>query len=520
MSNSQDFIALLESSKYAALEEGQANTLAAIMENTAKETQRMISEGTIASDVAQFTPFLMPMLRKVYPALIANELLGMQPLSGPTGFIYSLTNRYVGSASNGLNGKPGTNPTIGGPAAYEHTNAATQVILTDVPVEIGDVIVVTPEDTTVTPTIPETLATVVYREEVSHRSLVSNYPAGLANLNSIGGSAVGAQNGGVFGVLVELPENMAYGRGGVRKGAEVRGTAGNGLVLDVFSGPSSFDKILPNYSGSYVTANGETRGTVGNEMNEVAIAVERTQVEAKTRKLRAEYTIEMYQDLKAMHGVLADQELMNLMGYEIKAETDREVVDFVNSRAKIEGDFYMDGGYGQGSGTNQVLGAAATFNSGRWEIERYRSLGIKIADMSRDIGRRNKRGAANKLLVSPKVLTALEAIGGFSAAPVDSTVNTQNLNPVAGRFDNKFNVIVDNYADNGDYVTAIYKGSNQDSLGVYAPYTPVQIQKVTHVTTGQPALIAMSRYGLAENPFGGEQYATTMGINFNSTVLA
>jgi hypothetical protein len=124
------------------------------------------------------------------------------------------------------------------------------------------------------------------------------------------------------------------------------------------------------------------------------------------------------------------------------------------------------------------------------------------------------------LLVSPKVLTVLEAIGGFTAASVDSTVNANSLSPVAGRFDNKFSVVVDNYADSGEYVTAIYKGSNQDSLGVYAPYTPVQIQKVTHVSTGQPALIAMSRYGLCENPWGGHNYATTMGINFESTVLA
>ena len=498
----KDFQALLESDKFSKLDESQANTLAAVMASTAAETERMIAEGTIASDVAQFTPFLMPMLRKVYPALIANELLGIQPLSGPTGFIYSLTNRYIGNATNGLTGKPGTNPTVGGPAAFDHTNAATQVITVDTAIAVGDTVTTAGGD-----------ATVVYVEPTMHGALGSNYPAGTV-ANSVGGQVVGAQNGVAFACLIELPVSMVYGRGGAKPGDATT----TGLVVSTYQGMAAFDKILPNYSGSYVTANGETRGTVGNEMNEVGIAVERTQVEAKTRKLRAEYTIEMYQDLKAMHGVLADQELMNLMGYEIKAETDREVVDFVNSRAGLEADFYMNGSYTPAGVADPA--APANFNSGRWEIERYRNLGIKIADMSRSIGRLNKRGAANKLLVSPKVLTALEAIGGFTAAPVDSTVNTQNLNPVAGRFDNKYNVIVDNYADNGEYVTAIYKGSNQDSLGVYAPYTPVQIQKVTHVTTGQPALIAMSRYGIAENPFGGQNYATTMGINFDSTVLA
>jgi hypothetical protein len=204
------------------------------------------------------------------------------------------------------------------------------------------------------------------------------------------------------------------------------------------------------------------------------------------------------------------------MSYEIKAETDREIVDFVNSRALLRPDFDLNGAFGVDP-TDPT--AYSGYNAGRWEIERYRALGIKLADESREIGRRNKRGAANKLLVSPKVLTVLEAIGGFTVAPTASTVNANNLNPVAGRFDNKFSVIVDNYADQGEYATLIYKGSNQDALGVYAPYTPVQIQKVNHITTGQPALIAMSRYGLGENPWGGWAYSTTFGINFTNTVL-
>jgi len=498
---SKDFKALLESEKFAKLDESSMNTLNAIMESTAKETERMIAEGTIASDVAQFTPFLMPMLRKIYPQLIANELLGTQPLSGPTGFIYALTNRYLGNAKNGIAGKPGANLTPGGPSQYGVTNASTQILLVATqPVLGADV---TGKDTSGAPL----KAKIVYFEPADHGALGSNWPKGVVGNVAGGNTGKGGQGGAKaqYAVLVELPTKTNLG-------VQARFMV-DGDVLASYSGMAAFDKILPNFSGSYVTANGETRGVVGNEMSEVGIAVERVQVEAKTRKLRAEYTIEMYQDLKAMHGVLADQELMNLMGYEIKAETDREVVDFVNSKAMPEADFFLSGGL------PNKLGAAQDFNTGRWEIERYRALAIKVSDMSREIGRRNKRGAANKLLISPKVLTVLEAIGGFTAAPVESTVNANSLNAVAGRFDNKFNVIVDNYAQN-EYVTAIYKGSNQDALGVYAPYTPVQIQKVTHVTTGQPALIAMSRYGLAENPFGGDQYATTMGIDFGSTVLA
>ncbi len=503
----KEFQALLESENYVPLDESAKGTLAAIMENTVSETERMISEGTIASDIAQFTPFLMPMLRRVYPALIANELLGVQPLSGPTGFIYSLTNRYIGNAANGVTNKPGNDQGVNGPHMYEKTNASTQVILVQTDGSAGQ-----------KPIIGDTIdvdggpsqAKVVYVEEAQHGALKSNSPIGQTLDNTIGGSKVGGQEGSgdpsFFGVLVELP-GISYwvngGSGKVKKGDTL---SSGGTVSAAYSGSAAFDKILPNYSGSYVTSTGEVMGTVGNEMSEVGIAVERTQIEAQTRKLRAEYTIEMYQDLKAMHGVLADQELMNLMSYEIKAETDREIVDFVNDRALLKPDYDLSATVGSKEG-------------GRWEIERYRSLAIKLADESREIGRRNKRGSANKLLVSPRILTALEAIGGFTTAPVSSTVNANNLNPVAGRFDNKFSVIVDNYADQGEYATLIYKGSNQDSMGVYAPYTPVQIQKVNHITTGQPALIAMSRYGIGENPWGGHNYSTTFGINLEGTVL-
>lgn len=469
-----EFKALLESTKYAPLNELDMNTLSAVMANTKRETEKMIAEGTIAADVAQFTPFLLPMLRRIYPSLIANELLGVQPMSGPTGFIYNLTNRFVGNEANPID-----------------PNVKAQVIDVDVADSVvGDVI---------TGTTSGAVGTVVYVENALH---------GAGHVNAFAGR-----------VLVELAttDPLVYFVAG--EACTNAGTGTSILVGKVFSNEAAWLGLLPSYTGSYTTADGEVRGTVGNEMSEVGIAVERKQVEARTRSLRAEYTIEMYQDLKAMHGVLADQELMSLMGYEIKAQTDREVVDFVNSQASSESDFVIGGGVGA---TGEIDGI-----NGRWELEKYRMFAAKLSDMSREIGRLNRRGSANKVLVSPKVITMLEQIGGFTASETATTVNGQTPNsPVAGRFDNKFNVVVDNYAKS-EYATVVYKGSNQDSIGVYAPYTPVQIQKVTHVTTGQPALIAKTRYGLTSNPWQdsaakmGEKspYASTIAVDFTSTVL-
>jgi len=457
-----DYKALLESTKYAPLGEFEKSTLAAIMENTEKETKQMIAEGTISADIAQFTPFLMPMLRRLYPTLVANELLGVQPMAGPTGFIYSLTNRYDGSTANEID-----------------PNIQAQVLDLSAVKVVGDALTGATSGAT---------GTVVYVEPATH---------GFGHANKVSGR-----------VLVELDAGSVKFIADEDVDTEATPTK----ATAVYSNQASWQAILPNYTGSYTTAEGEVRGTTGNEMNTLGIAVERKQVEARTRKLRAEYTIEMYQDLKAMHGVLADQELMSLMNYEIKAETDREVVDFVNTNATVHSDFVVD-----------VSGAGRS----RWEIEDYRLLATKLSDMSREIGRLNKRGAANKLLVSPKVLTMLEQIGGYYASDVDSTVNPQAANAaVVGRFDNKFSVVVDNYAKD-DYATLIYKGSNQDALGVYAPYTPIQIQKVTNVPTGQPALIAMTRYGLATNPWVDDAvsmgeaspYASTIGVDFASSVL-
>ena len=488
-----EFAELLESSKYAPMSELDRGTLAAVMANTKRETEQMIAEGTIAADVAQFTPFLMPMLRRIYPALIANELLGVQPMSGPTGFIYNLTNRFVGNQATPIN-----------------PNVKAQVLDIDIDGAPGTAVAYTVGDTVTGATAS---GTVVYVEPASHTR--QGEKPGAAQSPT---AEITFANAFATRILVELADaTVPFTNGEVITPA---GTGTGNIVTAAFSNEAAWLGLLPSYSGSYTTANGEIRGTVGNEMNEVGIAVERKQVEARTRKLRAEYTIEMYQDLKAMHGVLADQELMSLMGYEIKAQTDREVVDFVNASASLEGEFAIGGGV---KATGEIDGI-----NGRWELEKYRMFATKLADMSREIGRLNRRGAANKLLVSPKVVTMLEQIGGFTASNIDTSVNSQIANGgVVGRFDNKFSVIVDNFAT-GEYATMVYKGSNQDSVGVYAPYTPVQIQKVTHVTTGQPALIAMTRYGLTSNPWQdsavdmGEKspYAAMLTVNFTGTVLA
>lgn len=413
--------ALLESSKYAPLTASDSAAMKLMLENTEKEHARLVAEGTLSGDVAQFTPILMPMVRRVYPNLIANELLGVQPMAMPTGFIYALTNQYTGDADHGENGN-----------------------LKIIKVTAGDA------------------------------SSIALYSEGQLHL--------------------------------VAKDADLTGLT----VAATYTNEAAFGRILKGYTGTYLTAQAEQ---LARDMREVGFSISKKSVEAKSRALKGQYTVEMYQDLKSQHGLLADEEIMSLMSYEMQAEIDREIVDFVNANATQLPD--------------TVFGASVGVD-GRWEIERYRTQAIRISREAAQIGLDTKRGQGNILLVSPKVATMLEQVGTFTVATQASAVNSPVSGGVAGTFDGRFKVVVDQYATS-DYVTVLYKGADRrDAMGFFAPYVPMSFTKVTNADSGQPAVIAKTRYALDTIP-GVEsatsndraaKYARSFGVDFTNTVLA
>jgi len=237
-------------------------------------------------------------------------------------------------------------------------------------------------------------------------------------------------------------------------------------------------------------------------------------IEAKSRALKGQYTVEMYQDLKSQHGLLADEEIMSLMSYEMQAEMDREVIAFVNATST--------------SLTNTTFSATATGASGRWEIEMYRREAIRISMEAAQIGVDTKRGQGNIILCSPKVGTMLEQVGTFKVAEQASTVKSPTSGGVAGTFDGRFKVIIDQYATS-DYVNVIYKGADRrDAMGFFAPYVPMSFTKVTHADSGQPAVIAKTRYALSTIPGlktaastdRAAKYGRTFGVTFTGTIFA
>src|SRR5574344_1021077 len=436
----EKFKDLLESTKYAALSNSDRNAMGLLLENTQAEFDRIINEGTLAGDVAQFTPILMPMVRRVYPTLIANELLGIQPMTMPTGFIYALTNQYVGTNNNNAN--PNSSAII-----IELDGATTKVE--------GDTVF--------------TDAKVLYVE-------------GKKVLVATGATAIAVGD--------EIETGVA--------------------VTAKYTNEASFERILKGYTGTYTTAQGEQ---LGKDMKEIGFSIAKKSVEAKVRALKGRYTVEMYQDLKAQHGMLADEEIMSLMSYEIQAEIDREVVDFVNANSTILPD--------------TVFTADSTDGTGRWEIEKYRREVIRISKEAAQIGIDTKRGQGNTLLVSPKVATMLEQVGKFKVAEVEGGVKAPISGGVAGIFDGRYKVIVDQYATS-DYATVLYKGADRrDAMGFFAPYVPLSFQKVTNTDSGQPAIIAKTRYALdtipgVESAISNDRaktYSRSFGINFENTIL-
>lgn len=433
---------LLKSEKMPEINSRDLHNTAIVLESQEKECERLISEGTASADVSQFIPIFMPLARRVMPQLIANELVGVQPLTMPQGYIFSIAFRYTGDSQ--VSAKPVNNSTIIQVTADEATKLAQ---------EIGKTLKFTNGAN-------EKEGAVLYVE--GDKVLV-----GVAGITSNDTVAAGTTN-----PVTNVP-------------AAVKAT---------YSSELAYQKVFKNYTGSHTTAIGEQLAT---DMKEIGFSIERKSVEAQTRKLKAKYTVEMYQDLKAIHGLNADDELMNMMAQEVEQEINREVIDFVNNIATIAPDFVING------------------IPGRYELEKFAHISARIDQESLEIARLCRRGAGNVIIASPKVVSMLKALNGYK--PIDTKANIKiGANPaVVGTLDGR-KVILDMFATE-DYITILYKGDSRvDALGFYAPYVPVSFTRVTHQESGQPAIILLSRYGLVSNPVSPENYARTFKINFTN----
>jgi hypothetical protein len=238
-------------------------------------------------------------------------------------------------------------------------------------------------------------------------------------------------------------------------------------------------------------------GAAGDHFNEMAFSIEKVAVTAVSRALKAEYTMELAQDLKAIHGLDAETELSNILSSEILSEINREVVRTIN--------------YSAVAGATTNVTTAGTFDldtdsNGRWSVEKFKGLMFQIERDANEIGKATRRGKGNVMITSSDVASALQMAGVLDYAPalsnslqVDDTGNT-----FAGVLNGRIKVYIDPYFSDAanNYYTIGYKGTSSFDAGLfYCPYVPLQMVRAVGEQTFQPKIGFKTRYGMVANPF-------------------
>jgi len=383
---------LLENQEIAAREEQVAKSNTFLGEDAAANQT--------GANVAGFNPVLISLVRRAMPNLIAYDIAGVQPMTGPTGLIFAMKSKYTGQT--------------GTEALFDEANTAFS------------------GDTSVT------------------------QEAGPSGLESAADDGDGS---------------LATGE-----------TAG---------------EIVSDYAGGLSTAASEALGTGGSggSFGEMAFSIEKATVTAKSRALKAEYTMELAQDLKAIHGLDAEGELATILSSEILAEINREVVRTVNRTAKL--------GALQASAAVKGIFNMDTDSDGRWLAEKAKGLIVQIEREANVIAKETRRGKGNYVICSSDVGSVLAASGMLDYSPALATqLNVDDTgNTFAGVLNGKFKVYVDPYAT-GDYVCVGYRGTTPYDAGVfYCPYVPLTMVKAIGEEDFQPRIGFKTRYGMVANPF-------------------
>ena len=287
----------------------------------------------------------------------------------------------------------------------------------------------------------------------------------------------------------------------------VQGAVGLGTTQQQGTNPGLLDGTFPatgdattyNVGEGMTTGNSEDLGNgATNQFNEMAFSIEKVTVTAKSRALKAEYSLELAQDLKAIHGLNAEAELANILSTEILAEINREVIRTIYNVAV--------------PGAQANVATAGTFDldvdsNGRWSVEKFKGLIFQIERDANAIAQQTRRGKGNMILCSADVASALTMAGVLDYTPaLNANLNVDDTgNTFAGVLQGKYKVYIDPYAANvsaNQYYCVGYKGSSPYDAGLfYCPYVPLQMVRAVGENTFQPKIGFKTRYGIVANPF-------------------
>lgn len=383
------------------------------------------STDSYASNDARLPKILIPMIRRTFPELITNEIVGVQPMSGPVGLAFALRYKY-GSA------------TLGGDNKF------------DAP--------------------------------------ANNTSSGIHNQQTV---------------------SYGSGNGANELGYQFLDTRFTGTSSFTLSGNAAWAFADQDKGVAEILKNFEINANIPT----VEVSFEKTAVEAGTRRLGARWSVELEQDLKNMNGIDIDAEITNAMAYEIQAEIDREMVLRMIQSA-------LNGNVGVGYSTWSPASA-----DGRWLVERNRDFYQKLIIEANRIAVRNRRGAANFIVATPRVCAILEMLPEFQWVTVQGSVNTQPTGVAkVGSLGGRFNVYRDTrtevqntgvYGSNGysgqtsgvEYALLGFKGTEFYDTGIiYCPYIPVMVQRTIGPNDFAPRVGLLTRYGVVDNIFGANLY--------------
>ena len=366
--------------------------------NEAAPANSMGASSSTASDgsIDTWDPVLISLVRRAMPNLIAYDICGVQPMTGPTGLIFAMKSRFGSQA--------------GAEALFNEADT-----------------------------------------DFSARDAASDT------------GSPDAQSGTNPATLNDSPSAGTY-------------TTGSGMT----------------------TAQAETLGDGTDEFAEMAFSIDKVTVTAKSRALKAEYTMELAQDLKAIHGLDAETELANILSSEILSEINREVVRTIYSHAKAGA---------QVNTTTAGIFDLDTDSNGRWSVEKFKGLMYQLERDANAIAQKTRRGKGNLIICSADVASALQMAGVLDYAPaLSSNLNVDDTgNTFAGVLNGKFRVYVDPYAANvsaSQYYVVGYKGTSPYDSGLfYCPYVPLQMVRAVGQNSFQPKIGFKTRYGMVQNPF-------------------
>ena len=372
-------------------------------ERALKEDAAFLSEAAptnaTGSAIANWDPILISLVRRAMPNLIAYDIAGVQPMTGPTGLIFAMRSRYTSQT--------------GAEAMFDEADS-----------------------------------------DFSGRNAAGSSVDGYSSTDHSGS---------------------------------------NPAVLNDGS-PGTFTK-----GTAMTTAKAEALGDdSGNAFAEMAFSIEKSTVTAKSRALKAEYTMELAQDLKAIHGLDAETELANILSAEILAEINREVVRTIYINAE------------KGAATNTTTAGIFdldTDSNCRWSVERFKGLMFQLERDANRIAQRTRRGKGNMIICSSDVASALQMAGVLDYTPaLNNNLNVDDTgNTFAGVLNGRYKVYIDPYSANSSakqYYVVGYKGTSPYDAGMfYCPYVPLQMVRAVGQDTFQPKIGFKTRYGLIANPF-------------------